>query len=90
MRKVNLFWGLAIAATVLTGFTACSSDDNDEPVNNQVTDENVVEDDASALALVNGVYSHWQPLLGIRSKSSTTCSWVSYRRMRLLPQSKIH
>ena len=62
MRKVNLFWGLAIAATVLTGFTACSSDDNDEPVNNQVTDENVVEDDASALALVNGVYSHWQPL----------------------------
>ena len=29
MRKVNLFWGLAIAATVLTGFTACSSDDND-------------------------------------------------------------
>ena len=62
MRKVNLFWGLAIAATVLTGFTAFSSDDNDEPVNNQVTDENVVEDDASALALVNGVYSHWQPL----------------------------
>lgn len=62
MRKVNLFWGIAIAATVLTGFTACSSDDNDEPVNNQVTDENVVEDDASALALVNGVYSHWQPL----------------------------
>ena len=62
MRKVNLFWGLAIAATVLNGFTACSSDDNDEPVNNQVTDENVVEDDASALALVNGVYSHWQPL----------------------------
>lgn len=62
MRKVNLFWGLAIAATILTGFTACSSDDNDEPVNNQVTDENVVEDDASALALVNGVYSHWQPL----------------------------
>lgn len=62
MRKVNLFWGLAIAATVLIGFTACSSDDNDEPVNNQVTDENVVEDDASALALVNGVYSHWQPL----------------------------
>ena len=62
MRKVNLFGGLAIAATVLTGFTACSSDDNDEPVNNQVTDENVVEDDASALALVNGVYSIWQPL----------------------------
>jgi hypothetical protein len=27
-----------------------------------VTDENVVDDDASALALVNGVYSHWQPL----------------------------
>ena len=27
-----------------------------------MTDENVVEDDASALALVNGVYSHWQPL----------------------------
>lgn len=60
MKKKFLF-GAAIAAAILTGFTSCDKDD--EVVEQQIIDENnVVDDDASALALVNGIYSHWQPL----------------------------
>ena len=60
MKKKFLF-GAAIAAATLAGFPSCDKDD--EVVEQQIIDENnVVDDDASALALVNGVYSHWQPL----------------------------
>ena len=58
MKKKTLLFGAALAAISGFGFVACDDDDN----NNQVIDENVVVDDASALSLVNGVYSHWQPL----------------------------
>ena len=57
--KKNLFLAAIAATSLLAGFSSCSSDDDDT---NQVTDENVVEDDAGALSLVNGAYSHWQPL----------------------------
>ncbi len=60
MRK-NILLAAITASTLLTGVTSCGSDDDSSEVN-QVTDENVVDDDASALSLVNGVYSHWQPL----------------------------
>lgn len=61
------FLRAALAAAVITSgltFTSCSKDDPNSENNggNQITDENVVKDDASALSLVNGVYSHWQPL----------------------------
>jgi len=59
MKKKTLLFGAALAAISGFGFVACDDDNND---NNQVIDENVVVDDASALSLVNGVYSHWQPL----------------------------
>ncbi len=58
MKKKTLLFGAALAAISGFGFVACDDDDD----NNQVVDENVVVDDASALSLVNGVYSHWQPL----------------------------
>lgn len=61
------FLRAALAAAVITSgltFTSCAKDDSNSENNggNQITDENVVKDDASALSLVNGVYSHWQPL----------------------------
>lgn len=59
--KKNLLLAAVAATTLLAGFTSCSSDD-DNGNNNQVTNENVVADDASAISLVNGIYSHWQPL----------------------------
>ena len=66
MKKQNFLWTAAIAATLLTGFASCSSDSDDDNNNNtsgnQIDETNVVKDDASALSLVNGVYSHWQPL----------------------------
>ena len=66
MKKNSLFSLLsaAFAATLLAGFTSCSSSDDDSFGNNgnQIDESNVVKDDASALSLVNGVYSHWQPL----------------------------
>ncbi|WP_027449119.1 RagB/SusD family nutrient uptake outer membrane protein [Xylanibacter brevis] len=58
MKKARILLSAALATTLSLGFVSCSSNDSD----NQVTDENVVADDASALSLVNGVYSHWQPL----------------------------
>ena len=63
MRKARILLSAALATTLSLGFVSCSSSDDDNSGNsNQVTDENVVADDASALSLVNGVYSHWQPL----------------------------
>lgn len=61
------FLRAALAAAVITSgltFTSCAKDDtnSENKGENQITDENVVKDDASALSLVNGVYSHWQPL----------------------------
>lgn len=65
--KKNYIYTALIAAVVTSGlsFTSCSKDDDTNDDNNggkQITDQNVVKDDASALSLVNGVYSHWQPL----------------------------
>ena len=48
-----------IASALLAGFSSCKEDNDDE---NQIDFDNVVADDASAISLVNGVYSHWQPL----------------------------
>jgi len=63
MKKARFLLSAALATTLSLGFVSCTSDDDDNSGNNnQVTDENVVADDASALSLVNGVYSHWQPL----------------------------
>ena len=67
MKKKNFIIAAFAAATLLTGFTACSSDSDDKSDigggnNTQIDETNVVKDDASALSLVNGIYSHWQPL----------------------------
>lgn len=63
MKKKSLLFAALVAVATSTGFTACSSDSDDNSSNNnQIDDQNVVADDASALSLVNGVYSHWQPL----------------------------
>ena len=59
MRKRNYIFGAALAAAVLTGFVSCNDKEDDD---NQIDLNNVVQDDASAISLVNGVYSHWQPL----------------------------
>ena len=65
MKKTNILLSTTLAIALSFGFASCSSNNDDidnSSNNNQVTDENVVADDASALSLVNGVYSHWQPL----------------------------
>ena len=63
MKKARILLSAALATTLSLGFVSCSSsDDDNNGNNNQVTDENVVADNVSALTLVNGVYSHWQPL----------------------------
>ena len=58
--RVRFLLSAALTAILSVALVSCTNDD--EVIDNQVTDENVVEDDASALSLVNGVYSHWQPL----------------------------
>ena len=58
--RVNLILSAALSAILSFGLISCSEDE--EGINNQVTNDNVVDDDASAISLVNGVYSHWQPL----------------------------
>ena len=58
--RVNFVLSAALSAILSIGLISCSEDE--EGINNQVTNENVVDDDASAISLVNGVYSHWQPL----------------------------
>ena len=63
MNKKNLLIAALVAVATSTGLTACSSDNDDNiSGNNQIDDKNVVADDASAISLVNGTYSHWQPL----------------------------
>ena len=64
MKKKQLLFAALVAVATSTGFTACSSDSDDtnDTGGNQIDLTNVVNDDASALSLVNGVYSHWQPL----------------------------
>ena len=63
MKKKNLFLAAFAATTLLAGFTSCSSDDDNNANNgNQIDETNVVSNDAEAISLVNGVYSHWQPL----------------------------
>lgn len=57
MKKKQLLFAALAAFAISTGFTACSSD-NDDTNNtggNQIDETNVVNDDASALSLVNGV-----------------------------------
>ena len=63
MRK-NILFSAFFAATLLTGFASCSSSDDDAVAGggSQIDVDNVVKDDQSAISLVNGVYSHWQPL----------------------------
>lgn len=60
--KKNLLFAALAASTLLTGLASCSDDDNNGNGGNQIDNTNVVNDDAGALSLVNGVYSHWQPL----------------------------
>ncbi len=57
--KKNLLFTAFAAAALLTGFASCKDDDDEIE---QVTDENVVDSDASAIALANGIYSQLQPL----------------------------
>lgn len=60
-RKNFLYTALAaVAISANLSLASCSKDNDGD--NNQITDENVVKSDAEALSLVNGVYSHWQPL----------------------------
>ena len=63
MRK-NILFSAFFAATLLTGFASCSSSDDAAVAGggSQIDVDNVVKDDQSAISLVNGVYSHWQPL----------------------------
>lgn len=61
MRKHFLLAVIA-AATLAPALSSCNSDAIDGSENNQITNNNVVADDASALSLVNGVFAHWQPL----------------------------
>ena len=63
MRK-NILFSAFFAATLLTGFASCSSSDDAAVAggSSQIDVDNVVKDDQSAISLVNGVYSHWQPL----------------------------
>ena len=60
MKKKRFLLRAALTVLFSIALSSCTNDDN--AIDNQVTDENVVADDASALSLVNGVYSHWQPL----------------------------
>ena len=65
MKKKQLLLVALVAVATATGFTACSNDSDDNSNTsggNQIDETNVVNDDASAISLVNGVYSHWQPL----------------------------
>jgi len=56
----NNIWGLIALATASSfAFSSCDDEKNDTPVG--VISE-IVTDDATALATVNGAYSHWQPL----------------------------
>ena len=62
LQGKNFLFAVLAATSLLTGFTSCSSDDDNSSSSRQIDPDNVVEDDASAISLVNGVYGHWQPL----------------------------
>lgn len=69
-----------VAASLLPAATSCNSSVEEESAGNIINNSNVVADDASALSLVNGVYSHWQPLSSsfsfiIESQSNKTISF---------------
>ena len=53
--RVNLIFSAALSAILSIGLISCSNDE--EGINKQVTNENVVDDDASAISLVNGIYT---------------------------------
>ena len=60
--KVRFLLSAILTVAITTGITSCDKSEDDPINNNEVTNDNVVADDASAISLVNGVYSHWQPL----------------------------
>lgn len=63
MKKASFLSIALVATTLLSGLAACSDNTADNTSGGSLIDTtNVVKDDASALALVNGVYAHWQPL----------------------------
>jgi hypothetical protein len=62
LQGKNFLFAVLAATSFLTGFSSCSSDDDGGSSSRLIDPDNVVEDDASAISLVNGVYSHWQPL----------------------------
>ena len=59
MKKKQFIFAALVAVATSTSFTACSSDNDDDNTSggNQIDETNVVNDDASAISLVNGVYS---------------------------------
>ncbi|MBR6820318.1 MAG: RagB/SusD family nutrient uptake outer membrane protein [Bacteroidaceae bacterium] len=61
MKKYSIYLSALLAVVLSSGLTSCS--DSDDDANGAVIDNNSVAiDDAAALALVNGIYAHWQPL----------------------------
>lgn len=61
MRNRHDILGLvALVATAQLGFTACDDKDDENGTTGVISE--IVKDDATALSLANGVYSHWQPL----------------------------
>ena len=61
MKKYFIYLSALLAAFFSGSLTSCS--DSDDDANGAVIgNNNVANDDAAALALVNGIYAHWQPL----------------------------
>ena len=58
--KKSFILSAITSLALLSGVTSCKSSDDES--GNQITNTNVVNDDASAISLVNGVYAHGQPL----------------------------
>ena len=63
MKKKNYLFSAALAATLATGFVACSSSDDDSSSNNsssnnQIDETNDVNDGASDNSLEKRDYSH--------------------------------
>ena len=58
MKKTNILLSTVLAISLSFGFASCSSSNDDidsSSNNNQVTDVNVVADDASAIPIVTDV-----------------------------------
>ena len=63
MNKKKFLFAAFAAVALQAGFVSCSSDDDENSSNSgQIDDTNVVKDDASAVALVNGLYGNLQRL----------------------------